>query len=180
MPAHAYFDDEFPQKLLDCPVHEELRWPRAFVNAGEALRFDYTSRLHADDGEFVPFKHRMSTGIGVWLPADDPLAVDLADVGAVSEKVRRLNEPLDPIHMGFAQRLYFVSHEGRQVILANPGLGVDAVDAEESYRVADLPPSSFAWDFEGRRLLALSEDGDVRFVLSGGLLRLSDDAMIVG
>jgi len=173
-------DDEFPAKLLDCPVHEDLRWPSSFVNAGEALRFDYTSRLHTSDGQFIPYKHRMSTGIGVWLPADDALTVEFAEVGAVAEGGRRLNEPLDPIHMGFAQRLYFVSHEGRQVILANPGIGVDASDAEESFRVVEFQLSSFAWDFEGRRLLALSEDGDVRFVLAGGLLRLSDDAMIVG
>jgi len=173
-------EEAFPSKLLDCETFEYVRWPEEFVRAGEVRRFDYASRIHSDDGSWENFMHRMTLGVECYLPADDPLALDLGESGGISESVR-LREPYQPVNMGYVHRLYFINYDGLQIVMANVGLGVDEEDAEEKFRQIELPRSVFAWDPEEQRLLALSEDGaEVRFVLAGGLLRLAEDAKIVG
>lgn len=177
-------EDEFPPKLLDQPVFKHVNWPDEFAHAGSSTRFDYSSRIHSEEnGEWKEFRHRTSTGIQVYLPFYGELAGSLDDDGALgpSPKQYQFKEPFEPVHMGFALVLYFTAHDGHQIVLAGHGVEIEQDDLERAYRVIEIPPTVFAWDPENLRVIGLSETGDeVRFVLAGGLLRLSDDAMLVG
>lgn len=177
--------DPFPSKLLGLPEAEHIAWPETFAELGKALRLDYSTTIHsARQGKkkaaWQPFRHRFATGVSVYAPSRHAVAEGLRAGERSGARACVLEEAIRPVVMGVADRLYFIARDGRQVIMAREGIGIDERDADEDFIEADLPPSYFCWDVEERQLIVMREDGEVEFVLRGGLMQLDERAMICG
>lgn len=187
-----------PEKLLDAPIVNP-RWPSdGFNEIGYAMRLDYTTDLHpemAPLGDQDPedpirfFKHKFLTGVKIYWPFRDDLGELDQHFGG---EPHRLPQPFDPIMLGYnvstADRIYFQTRDGRQVIAVRDDLDVEPIDRKESFAVIPLDPSIVAWDPENLQLLILPKKGTSKkeplFVIRGGGLNMSmggsKNSMVLG
>lgn len=181
-------ETEIPQKLLDLPTVDTYDvWPveEGFHYLGYALRIDYSTRIHREDGEWESFFHHFTSGVRVYEPTESGDVFALSTRGGMIEPERDqtyyLSPAVDPIVFGIVDRFVFLTPENRTLILAHPDVGLSPEDAvEDLYFVASLPNCALAWDPEGKQLLICSLKGDPMLVLRGGNLGITDSAMIIG
>lgn len=176
-----------PHKLLDLPIANTYDyWPveSGFYYLGYALRLDYSTHIHREDGEWENFFHDFTSGVRLYEPSDpgDIFQISTRD-GMLEEerdKTFYLSPAVDPIVFGIVDRIVFQTPENHVLGLAHPEVGMSAQDSEDMYFVAELPNSFLAWDPEGRQLLVTSIKGDPLFVFRGGNLDLTEMGMIIG
>lgn len=169
-----------PEKLLDAPI-VDVKWPEDFDHLGHALRLDYSTDLHDPKGE--SYTHRFTTGAKIFWPYQDFSGIDEHFGG----KPTQISEPFDPIQLGFkvatADRLYFITRDGRQIIFTSRDLPVVQEHAEESFMVGTLDPSVVAFDPENNQLLIMPKGRGKKeplFVIRGGGFHMTTEGMIVG
>lgn len=179
--------DLIPHKFLDLPtvkVHES--WPNeeGFHYLGHGLRLDYSTPIHTEDGSLKSFFHDFSSGVKIFEPTTtgDVFRISVREgmIDDSRDKPYELNPAVDPIIFGIVDRIILLTPENRQLALIHPDVGIEPEMAQETYFVAELPPSYLAWDPEERQLVVASSKRDPLLVIRDGYLNISDEGMIVG